>query len=405
MLNNKKRDFTPFDMKKHPSNQNLFIMPLVWGASYIMTRQFGLKIKKENMQGLKPPYLVYSTHQGFSDYYIAPLALFPHRANYVSDMEGFAAFGEGLYRSLGCIGKRRFEPDVSVIMNIRYAIKKGRSVVIFPESRHSNIGTTARIPKNLGRLAKMLGVNVLVLSAHGSYLANPFWDEERTRKTKMEATLRCICRADELHNVDSDELQSRIEQFLDYDEYAWQQHASVKIKEKFRAEGIHKPLYICHTCGSEYYMKSNGDTLYCEKCGAKWILSEDGMLIGHNETIDAPKWYEWQKSFAIGKIKQAGNLEYSVRVEALPNSKGFISMGQGKLLLNDKEFTLLLDNEILHFSHAVRESVQTEYNYRGRGMCIVLSSRDCCYYIYSDDINFNPTEIQFIGEYLYDETS
>ena len=48
---------------------------------------------------MKPPYLVLSTHQGFSDYYIAPLALFPHRANYVSDMEGFAAFErDWLYR-------------------------------------------------------------------------------------------------------------------------------------------------------------------------------------------------------------------------------------------------------------------------------------------------------------------
>ena len=64
-----------------------------------MTRSLGLKTEKAGMEKMKPPYLVLSTHQGFSDYYIAPLALFPHRANYVSDMEGFAAFErDWLYR-------------------------------------------------------------------------------------------------------------------------------------------------------------------------------------------------------------------------------------------------------------------------------------------------------------------
>ena len=74
-----------------------------------------LKIKREGLKNIKPPYLVISMHQGFSDYYIAPLALFPRRAFYVSDMEGFAGFGKALYRALGCIGKRRFVSDYSVI--------------------------------------------------------------------------------------------------------------------------------------------------------------------------------------------------------------------------------------------------------------------------------------------------
>ena len=40
-------------------------------------------------------------------------------------------------------------------------------------------------------------------------------------------------------------------------------------------------------------------------------------------------------------------------------------------------------------------------NYRGKGAGIVLSTRDCCYYIYSDDKEFNPTRLQFAGEYYY----
>ena len=112
---------TPFDMKKRPCKQPILLLPLIWGASFLMTRRYGLKIDRSGIKGLKPPYLVISMHQGFSDYYIAPLSVFPYRASYVSDMEGFAAFGDTLYRKVGCIGTRRFVSDVSTLYNVKYA--------------------------------------------------------------------------------------------------------------------------------------------------------------------------------------------------------------------------------------------------------------------------------------------
>ena len=178
-------DMNPFDMSEKPSKQYFFLMPLLWLVAYIDTRKFGLKIKKEGIKGLKPPYLVISTHQGPADYSATPLAMFPHRAMYVSDMEGFENYGKWLYRGLGCIGKRRFVSDVSVIRNIRYALDMGQSVVLYPESRHSNVGTTAYISKKLGKLCKFLDVPVVLFTLYGWYLANPFWDEFNTRKVPL----------------------------------------------------------------------------------------------------------------------------------------------------------------------------------------------------------------------------
>jgi len=149
-LINKKKDFTPFDLKRKPIKQPLIFLTLLWGAARAATA--GMKVTKIRMEGLKPPFLVYSTHQGFSDYFIVPRMLFPHNCNYVSDMEGFAAFGNGPYRAGGCIGKRRYVPDVAVLANVRYALQKlKQGVVIFPESRHCDAGITSRMPKNLGR--------------------------------------------------------------------------------------------------------------------------------------------------------------------------------------------------------------------------------------------------------------
>ena len=122
-------------MKRRPVRQSPLLMPLYYAAAALSTP--GMKKTKIRMKGLKPPFLVYSTHQGFLDYFIVPRMLFPHRSNYVSDMEGFAAYGIGPYRAGGCIGKRRYVADVSVLSNIRYALKVLKQpVVIFPESRH-----------------------------------------------------------------------------------------------------------------------------------------------------------------------------------------------------------------------------------------------------------------------------
>ncbi len=424
MLINKRKDMTPFDMKRPPMKQKWYLMPLLWGGSWLMTRRFGLKITKKNMQGLKPPFLVIATHQGFSDYYIAPLALFPHRANYVSDMEGFAAFGEWLYRAIGCIGKRRYVPEPFVVKNIKYALSKGQSVVVFPESRHSNVGTTAYIPSNMGKLMKLMKVPLVVLTAHGSYLANPFWDEEHTRKVPMEAVLEGVYTAEEVDKLSAQEIQRTIEEKLQYDEYRWQQEKGIQITEENRAEGLHKALYQCKVCGAEYHMKSKGARLLCEKCGVQWELSESGWLEQVKEVsgcvaedkkvsdavqgnceekgIHVPDWYEWQRRNVIDEIATgAYEYEFAVQVEALPNSQGFVTLGEGRLIHSQEGFYLELGNDKLFFDHYSRESVQTEYNYRGKGMAIVLSTRDCCYYVYSKDEAFQPTKLQFAGECLH----
>lgn len=400
MLVNKKGDMTPYDMNRKPAKQYLFLMPIIWGGAWALTRQFGLKIEKVNMDGIKPPFLVIATHQGFSDYYIGPLALFPHRAMYVSDMEGFAGFGNWLYRGLGCIPKRRYVSDVAVVKNIRYGLSKGQSVVVYPESRHSNVGITAYIPKNLGKLAQMMKVPVVILSAKGSYLANPFWDEEHTRKLPIQVKMECICDAAGLENMSAETLQKKIEDGLQYDEYRYQQENGILIKDKRRAEGMHKALYRCRSCRQRNQMSSEGSLLKCGACGSVWELSEDGWLVQGKDKIHIPDWYEWQRQQEIADIPVFQE-NYHVHVEALPNQYGFVDLGAGELMFNEKEFVLTVGSETYHFPHKIRESVQTEYNYRGKGMCIVLSTKDCCYYIYSKEDNFQPTRFQFLGEYLF----
>ena len=88
----------------------------------------------------KPPYLVLGTHHSFTDFYVTPLALFPHRANFVSELEGFENYGEWIYRQVGCLGTRKFIDDMGLIKNIKRVVDRGGILVLYPEARYANVG-------------------------------------------------------------------------------------------------------------------------------------------------------------------------------------------------------------------------------------------------------------------------
>lgn len=408
-LVNKKRDMTPFDMQQAPCRQSPLLLPLIWAASWLQTKPLGLKIRKDKMKGFKPPYLLISAHQGFSDYAIAPLALFPHRAAYISDIEGFAAYGKALYRGIGCIAKRRFTPDYAVIRQIKKVLFENRDIlVLFPEARHSDIGTNAEISSSVARLIRCLGVPVATLAIHGSYLTNPFWDETHTRKAKLEAEIAPCFTPEETQTLSEEEIMAKINRRLAYDEYAWQKANRIRIAEKKRAEGLHLPLYQCPVCKKEYQMASAGSEIFCRACGERWTLGEYGELEGKNFS-HPPDWYEWQRRNTEEEA-QKGEYQFSskVAIEALPNEKGFLPLGTGRLTHTEQGFLLegttplTRKNETCLFFPTRRlESIQTEYDYRKKGPCVVLSTRDCCYYLYPADQACSVTKIRFAAEYFY----
>lgn len=407
MLNNKKMNTIPFDMSRKPCRQNRLLLLLIWIVCKIMT--FGrLKIERTGMKGLRPPYLVLSFHQGFQDYYITPLGMFPHRANYVSDVEGFAAYGKGLYRQVGCLATRRFAGDVRLVENIRHAVKNnGDIVVVYPETRHSIVGTNSKLPQSIGKLVKVLKVPVVIQKLYGSYLAQPVWDEEHSRKVSMHCLVEKVLDVSEIQKLSAVEITERLNAQFVYDEYAWQWEQKIQITEPRRAQGLHKALYLCPRCGEEA-MGSSGEKLFCGQCGKEWIMDEYGRLHGSEGVTEfehIPDWYEHQRN-VVRKLLEDGAYRFDAQVviEGLYNEKGFVPLGEGRLLHKEDGFTLWLEvsGEVLRFPAGGQHSVHIEYDYRGKGDCIVLSTKGCCYYLYSVGDHCRVTKVLLAGEVMYE---
>ncbi len=413
MKKRKTYDTTPFDTRRVPPKQNLFFMPFIWAACWILTRSGKLKIHKVNMKGLKPPYLVLGTHHAFMDFYITPLALFPHRANYVSELEGFENYGEWLYRQVGCLGTRKFINDINLVKNIQRVMKRKGILVLYPEARYANVGTSSELPVSTGKLVKLLGVPLVTINMKGNYLQSPIWNLKKRSGVKLDTTLTQVLTAKEVKSKSVKEINELISKHLAYDEYKYQLDNNMKITYKGRAKGLHMPLYQCMSCGTEFSMKGQGINLKCEHCHTIWEMDELGRLIktenSAEDIIYIPDWYEWERSQVIKQINEGKyQLSCKVKIDALPNAKNFIPCGDGTLVHKKEGFYLTFkdygdkEEKTLFFSSKSLFSIHTEYDYRSKyGQCVTLSTDTNTYFIYPLEDGFNATKIQFATEYLH----
>jgi len=195
-----KNDFQRFDMKKAPVPTKLYLQPLEWLLSFPATIRHRTIIRKYRTDGLKPPYLLLCNHNAFMDFKVATKAVFPHRANYVVAIDGFIG-REQLLRDIGCICKRKFTNDITLIRQLKRVIKNGNIAVLYPEARYSLCGTTAVLPASLGKLCKLLGVPVVVLICHGHHINSPFWNLHERGVAPTEAEFSVLFRSvyKELH--------------------------------------------------------------------------------------------------------------------------------------------------------------------------------------------------------------
>ena len=414
----KKINTIPFDTKRIPPKQNIFFMPLMWLACWITTRSGKLKINKVNMKGLKPPYLVLGTHHAFMDFFITPLALFPYRANYVSELEGFEAYGEWLYRQAGCLGTRKFINDLDLVKNIQRVMKRKGILVLYPEARYANVGTSSELPSSVGKLIKMLNVPVVVINMQGNYLQSPIWNLSKRKGVKLNTTITQVLTPEQIGQMSVNDINTVVSKELQYDEYKYQADNKMKITYKERAKGLHLPLYQCPVCKKEFGMVSEGISISCNNCKSKWEMDELGKLIKVTDDkvvcdecnfSHIPDWYEWERKQVEKQIDDGKyNLDCRVKVEALPNAVNFIDCGEGRLRHEKEGFYLTFydyrkeEENTMFFSSKSLFSIHTEYDYRSKkGQCVTLSTKEDTYFIYPLEHGFNATKIQFATEYLH----
>ena len=406
-----KKDFERFDMKRAPMRTRWYLRPLTYLLSAPDVKKHGAIIRRVGTEGLKPPYVMLCNHNAFLDFKVATMAIWPHRANYVVAIDGFIG-REELLRQVGCICKRKFTNDITLVRQLKAVIDNGDVAMIYPEARYSLCGTTAVLPASLGKLCKLLKAPVVTLICHGHHVNSPFWNLHDRGVKPTEAEFKLLFTPEELAVASADEINRRIVEAFQYDDFAWQKERGIRTPYEGRAEGLHKVLYQCPHCGTEFRMSSKGTRLFCESCGKSWTMSELGELSadeGETEFSHIPDWYEWERANVRAEV-EAGTYSSGVlpvTVDTLPNAKKFIRLGEGTMVHDMNGFTVRgtdVDGDPFEMLKPVPSlySCHIEYEYLGKhGDCVDLNTLEDTWYIYPHDCDFAVTKMALATEELY----
>ena len=404
-------EFNRYDMSRRPNPQWRVLTPVTWMLSFPKYYSHHARVNKVGMpKHLKPPYFLLCNHNSFMDFMIMTRAIFPHRANYVVAIDGFIGM-ERLLRAVGGICNRKFTRSVSLVRNMLHARDKGNIVVLFPEARYSLCGTTAVLPESLGKMVRKMNIPVVTLIMHGHHVNSPFWNVGSRKVKHIEAEMKLLFTQEETQNLQYDEINSRLVDAFKYDDFAWQKANGIYVRKKYRAEGLHRVLYQCPACNTEYRMTSAGSELRCGHCGKTWEMSELGelrALNGETEFPHIPDWYEWERANVRREIEE-GTYSFSahVRIESLPNAKGFVVFSEpGRLIHDMSGFTLTgyFENKAFELDWSARtlHSCHIEYDYKGRGDCVDLNTNDDTFYLFPLGHEFAVTKIALATEEMHD---
>lgn len=400
-----------FDLIKEPIPVRWWLRPIVWLISFPIFWLHRSKIVTTDMDGVKPPYILLCSHNAFYDFMVATVATFPHQAYYIVAVDGFIG-REWLMRGVGCIGKRKFTNDISIIRHMKKVLDRGKIAAFYPEARYSLCGTNAVLPESLGKMIKLFKVPVATLITHGHHIDAPFWKgvNPKSRMLKTTSEKKLILTREQIEQMSVQEINKAINEAFVYDDFKWQKENKVRVKSRKRAEGLEHVLYKCPHCGTEYRMSTKGTVLTCGKCCHEWEMDEYGQLSaieGETYFSHIPNWYEWQRECVRKEVEDGTYmLDVPCKIKSLPNSRGFINVGEGHLTHTKDGFLLKSKWEgndwELKIATSALYSVHIEYNYKVEHRdCIDLSTLKDTFFVYPKGSEFSVTKISLATEELF----
>ena len=397
---------------KYPIRQPIYLTWLIWVLSQMMLLGKEKKVECIGMEDLKPPYMILSNHLSFVDFELVALGTYPQRMNNVVNVDGYY-LRPWLMEWIGSIGTRKFTSDIHLIKSIRKVLSRGDVLTMYPEARYSPCGTTSYLPESLGMLIKRCKVPIVIALQRGNHLHQPAWNVKNKRKVPLYTTIKLVLTVEDIERMSAEEINEFIKKEMTYDEYKYQKDNGILITEPNRAEGLHKVLYQCPHCMAESKMNSEGAEIYCEECGKRWTLNEDGTLSaneGETEFAHVPDWFDWEKEQVRAQI-EAGeySFEDDVEIYSQPGCYSFPYLGKGTLTHNDKDGFVVRGNYrgedfCIHRTPIQTNGLHVEYDFgkiKPHKDCVDVSTENDSFYCYPTKKNVI-TKLAFATEIIYE---
>ena len=370
-----------------PSPLLRFVMKL---ASKPDLRAVGFSYETVNMERAGDgPWLILMNHSSFLDLEIAS-AIIPMPYNIVCTSDGLVG-KEGLMRRLGCIPTQKFVTDVSLISDLKYAVRtNGTSVLMYPEASYSFDGTATRLPRKMGVLFKALKVPVVMITTYGSFARDPLYNNLQKRKVKVSAKMECLLSRDEVRERSVAEIDDILDRAFSFDYFKWQADNKIRISEPFRADGLNRILYKCPHCLQEGNTEGLGTTFVCHNCGALYDMDEYGRLesrAGNTVFSHIPDWYAWERECVRKEIEDGSyELDTDVKIGIIADYSALYMVGFGRLHHDRNGFVLTGCDGKLRYEQPPGKSYScySDYYWYEIGDVICIGDKERLYYCFPE---------------------
>lgn len=354
------------------------LLGYLWKLLYF--KKLGVTINYEfDKKELKQPHIIVSNHASRLDYIYTGIALLPYRLNFVSGYnEFFRSHLSFIFRFLQIIPKKNFVPDIYTIKESARIIKKGGSIVLFPEGMSSISGANQPVAVGSGKYLKHFGLPVIYCRISGGYLTSTKYCLDE-RPGRVDVKIGKLFTPEQLESMSPADIENVLNTRLYNDDYEWNKSAGAAYETGGQsAKNIHTLLYWCPKCKAEFQNVGSGDSIVCKNCGNTVKLTDRYELIPQAGSVAPATPREWfdierenvkkelmDKDFVLTEKVQLGTLPQYGYLKEMKTSE---ITGSGVITLTHAGFTFKGTRDGADFEFTIKPSRLPTY-----GMCTDVS--------------------------------
>lgn len=377
----------PKAKKIKPKKPSIFFRTLVRMLSQMDLRKARFKFTGQ-IDKRKGPYLILMNHSSFIDLKIAHGILYPMPFSIVCTHDALVG-KKWLMTRIGCVPTKKFVSDVSLINDMKYALKKKKiSVLMYPEAGYSFDGKATALPENFGRLLKILDVPVIYIQTKGAFHRDPLYNGLKIRRVPVSAQVEQLFTEEQIKEFPIETINEKIRLAFSFDNFLWQKETGLSVSEPFRADGLERIIYRCANCNTEGKMRGEGTKLYCDHCGKSYTLTEFGELKaddGNTEFSHIPDWYEWERQKVREELLSGEyTLDVPVSIGIMLDYKALYMVGSGRLKHTLEGFCLTgCDGKLSYTQKAISSyGLNADYYWYEIGDVICIGDNNALYYCF-----------------------
>jgi hypothetical protein len=212
---------------------------------------------------------------------------------------------------LGQVKRGRDSSDMEPVLMFKRLLASGQSVSVFPEGDIDMFGRTLPVDPSIAKMAKFLGVPIVLTRVHGAHLRAPRWSN-LAHHSRITFEISDVISASDMKTMDLSVLHQRIVKGIAVNAYEDQMAHPVRLWGQRRAEWLELGLYLCPKCHRYETLVSRGNHFVCTQCGMTGSVDHHLLINTEPETyfIRPDEWDRWQRQELESKIQKARSDEH-----------------------------------------------------------------------------------------------